>query len=688
MRSLPIFLLFIALCIGPAAGAALLPFSDALCKALPPDYLPADRQRPTALETRLLLANVGVTFEADGFEEELDRICSRMEHSMDSLKDKREQAKSAYAVAIYWYNNSKDYPRVLAAQQKALDYTVYDTATWTIKLSLLAMKGNVHLVRNEMPEAIDIINHALELLPGETNKKINFATPYLYLTLANAYAALELQNDVIGYTRKARLYCDADPRRSTHILAIANLVAAEAYSQLFRKTHNTRYQDSATRLVQEVRQRCSNAPQWRTTVYGILGRIAFWNGDFKLALNYLDTATDKNNIEEDDMSQAEVMVVYHALAKLWLEKTPLKRLRIRENFLNDSVIRQAGVPDIYYIYEDLFKEAYNKSEWEAALGYLVKSSRHKDSVELLKQRVVYYNLEARYENGKREALIDRLHNDKKIASKQNKIILLTAVVIILTLTLSIIALVAINRLKQKKQGERQRQLELENIEIAKVMLLQETKLLDDQLKALQAQRTHISEDMHNELGSALVALKFYVSDMKQSVADEASKRVFCNVEEEINGIYKHARNYIHALNQSSPDIRYDIDQSLQLLAAQFNKRKAVQLLLDVDAGKLELLPVVQNNELYFILKETIANALKHAHADTIFIQVGFTAGECRFSVSDNGSGFDPLAGKAGMGLANIKRRARQMGGRIVVRTGPKGTLISGSFALLNMDYSA
>ena len=89
-----------------------------------------------------------------------------------------------------------------------------------------------------------------------------------------------------------------------------------------------------------------------------------------------------------------------------------------------------------------------------------------------------------------------------------------------------------------------------------------------------------------------------------------------------------------------------------------------------------------------ILRELVANAVNHGHADEIHI-----AGECRpgllrFSVRDNGHGFDPEAcpstSDGHFGLGNVRERLRRLGGSLDIDSHPGG----GTYVRLTIIHHA
>jgi len=72
------------------------------------------------------------------------------------------------------------------------------------------------------------------------------------------------------------------------------------------------------------------------------------------------------------------------------------------------------------------------------------------------------------------------------------------------------------------------------------------------------------------------------------------------------------------------------------------------------------------------VQEGLANARKHAGASTALVEIGARAGSRFVAVRDNGDGFEPTEGGAGQGLTNMRERAASIGGKLSLRSVPRG----------------
>jgi signal transduction histidine kinase len=78
------------------------------------------------------------------------------------------------------------------------------------------------------------------------------------------------------------------------------------------------------------------------------------------------------------------------------------------------------------------------------------------------------------------------------------------------------------------------------------------------------------------------------------------------------------------------------------------------------------LPLSYETQVYRMVQQLVGNVLKHANAQQLVVQLYWKEQEhlLHINVEDDGDGFDyePASSKGGMGLQNIDRRVKDMGG--------------------------
>ncbi len=83
--------------------------------------------------------------------------------------------------------------------------------------------------------------------------------------------------------------------------------------------------------------------------------------------------------------------------------------------------------------------------------------------------------------------------------------------------------------------------------------------------------------------------------------------------------------------------------------------------------------------IYRIVQELVNNALKHAEADQVLVQITRSPFKTQVTVEDNGKGFDPsvVSDVNGSGMENIQYRVQYFNGKIDIISSPgNGTSVN------------
>lgn len=87
-------------------------------------------------------------------------------------------------------------------------------------------------------------------------------------------------------------------------------------------------------------------------------------------------------------------------------------------------------------------------------------------------------------------------------------------------------------------------------------------------------------------------------------------------------------------------------------------------------------PTDARRQLFLFFKEVLANIVRHSEAGRVELSFAAAPGLLRLKVMDDGKGFDPKSTVPGAGLQSLKRRARDLGGALVIDSSPgRGTRI-------------
>jgi len=192
-------------------------------------------------------------------------------------------------------------------------------------------------------------------------------------------------------------------------------------------------------------------------------------------------------------------------------------------------------------------------------------------------------------------------------------------------------------------------------------------LIIENQKRLEALRVKISSDLHDDVGTILAGVAMNAElmafknfpDQKSRLADLTAR---CH--EAMEGM----RDIVWAI-----DSRKDSYLDLIVRMQEFVKKRLDDAEIDHSfdvrgiEGDLFIDPETRRN-IYLICKEAITNICKHSDAD--FVQLTIIKGDSTtlFVIHDNGQSFTNLVSTSGLGLSNMKSRAREINANLTFAT--------------------
>jgi two-component system, NarL family, sensor histidine kinase DegS len=90
------------------------------------------------------------------------------------------------------------------------------------------------------------------------------------------------------------------------------------------------------------------------------------------------------------------------------------------------------------------------------------------------------------------------------------------------------------------------------------------------------------------------------------------------------------------------------------------------------------LPSKVSLALFRVLQEVLQNAVKHSHAQDFKVELRGAPGEIYLTMTDAGTGFDPVEaiGSRGLGLISMRERLQLANGSMSIESAPRqGTII-------------
>ncbi|MFN2744720.1 sensor histidine kinase [Bacillus sp. z60-18] len=207
------------------------------------------------------------------------------------------------------------------------------------------------------------------------------------------------------------------------------------------------------------------------------------------------------------------------------------------------------------------------------------------------------------------------------------------------------------------------QLTLERLELAHQQVEQLT---------LQNERQRMARDLHDTLAQGLVSLNMQLDAIHVHLAKDNTERAKEIVQQSMNRVKStlaDARSAIDDLRSKSEEIGF-LKERITSLMDHFQESTGMACFLDY---RLDQVPDVRTAEnCYYIIGECIANAAKHAEAETISVSIWDDDKQrLHLTVKDNGKGFDVEKGKkkrGHYGLLGIEERVRAMKGQFNIKS--------------------
>lgn len=204
--------------------------------------------------------------------------------------------------------------------------------------------------------------------------------------------------------------------------------------------------------------------------------------------------------------------------------------------------------------------------------------------------------------------------------------------------------------------------------------MQRKMLLMEQRHAVEKERLRIAQDIHDDLGGSLtqIALLGELAIGSLGNPGQAARH--------LSKITDSARLNVRALDEIVWAVHPGNDtlNSVVLYLWQFAEeyfggtpvRCRVEAPPDIPSHPL---PSDLRHGIFLVVKEAFNNTIKHAHATEVRLRFQMTDAAFTITIEDNGSGFSMAeVNGSGNGLANMRHRVQEFGGRIAWTSNPGG----------------
>jgi signal transduction histidine kinase/ligand-binding sensor domain-containing protein len=205
--------------------------------------------------------------------------------------------------------------------------------------------------------------------------------------------------------------------------------------------------------------------------------------------------------------------------------------------------------------------------------------------------------------------------------------------------------------------------------------LREQQRIIEKQRAIEAERTRISKDMHDDIGSGLSKIAIMSELLKNRFVREQEENDLNRSVEKISStasdLVDSMSQIVWAMNPQNDNLE-NLVSYLRQFAFDFFDDFNIYCKVDFPD---EIKPVKLSQEarrnIFLVVKETLNNILKHAGASTVTLSFCNDDNHFRLTVTDDGKGFDTgNTHRFGNGLINMKKRIADIGGQYSILSKP------------------
>jgi len=204
-------------------------------------------------------------------------------------------------------------------------------------------------------------------------------------------------------------------------------------------------------------------------------------------------------------------------------------------------------------------------------------------------------------------------------------------------------------------------------------LRQLAKEFNIRLEERVGERTRVARELHDTLLQSFHGLLLRFQTVSNLLPAGEPKQTLDDAIDQAAQAITEGRDAVQGL-RSSTIVTNDLASAITALGTELARSElnpnAAEFHVEVEGTPRDLLPILRD-EVYRIAGEALRNALHHAQAQRIEVEIRYDERQLRLRVRDDGKGIDPNLlnedGRAGhYGLGGMRERAKLLGGKLAV----------------------
>ncbi len=190
------------------------------------------------------------------------------------------------------------------------------------------------------------------------------------------------------------------------------------------------------------------------------------------------------------------------------------------------------------------------------------------------------------------------------------------------------------------------------------------------------ERRRIGREIHDSTMQLMACLDMKIGQLKRSRLTADCEPIL----EEMRELVAEAQQAIQSISYlTHPPIldKLTLSEALGALVEGFGRRTGLEVKFET-AGETQMSCPAADGAAYRIVQEALSNIHRHAKAKHATVRLSGRKAITHVVIADDGIGISDVI-NSGVGLAGMRSRLSELGGRLFVRSGSRGTAVIASF---------
>lgn len=382
---------------------------------------------------------------------------------------------------------------------------------------------------------------------------------------------------------------------------------------------------------------------------------SYFNKDQKEALSCWRKAADNFELVPGVLRNQNLFGIYNNIA---VANVNLENNRDAfEYYYKAQAIKPNDKPlQVAFFYQGLAELHKVAKNIDSSFYYLAEEKRLLKTYYDSNSNEQLRNLLVKYQTAEKEKQI--LEEQQKSRTTRNWLV---AAGLALIFGSGIAILLQKNTTKKRLLAEQEALLKQERVD--NLLKAQELVSIDAMIAGQEKERQRVANELHDDLGSLMATIKLHFDNANSSKKDPALQHAQRLLEE----AYQKVRGMAHSKNSGVMSDQ-GLLPAIKKMAQVISETNALEVTVE-DFGMGERLENSLELNLFRMVQELVANAIKHAEATKVGIQLTQHEDNLNIIIEDNGQGFDRskvIADQTGMGLTTIEKRVEHLEGQFTV----------------------